>query len=366
MRKSFFIPFILLLTFCTELSAQWPSEKYRIPYPKPIKNTPDTVSVYIIGDVMMHSKQFTRDHRKFFKYVAGHMREADIFIANMELTLAGPPYTGYPAFSSPEYIADYMADDCGCDVFLTANNHVLDKGCKGLDRTLGIYDELSESFGVSYTGCAISQSQRNLNYPLMLSRKGINIAIINCTYGNNLGPDAEWPVVNNLRESEIHDAFERAEMQGADFIIAIPHWGVEYQLKHSDSQARWAKFFVNEGADAVIGGHPHVVQDTTHIKGVPVFYSLGNAVSNMSIINSRLELAVTLRFVHDSITGEKTMLEPQIDFMWCTLPGMLTDSYATIYVKEWANRRDDWLTPSDFDNMMDTWRRVKAATGIED
>ena len=200
----------------------------------------------------------------------------------------------------------------------------------------------------------------------MISRHGIKLAIINCTYGNNLGPDAEWPAVNNLKENDVHGAFERAKEQEADFIIAIPHWGVEYQLNHSASQERWAKFFVDEGADVIVGGHPHVVQDTTHIKGVPVFYSLGNAVSNMSIINSRLELAVTLRFVHDSISGEKKMLEPQLDFMWCTLPGMLTDSYATIYVKEWANRRDDWLTPSDFDNMMDTWRRVKAATGIED
>lgn len=366
MRKSFSILVLLLLAFCPKIQAQWPSEKYRVPFPKPVRTTPDTVSVYIIGDVMMHSKQFPRDHKLFFKNIANHMREADIAMANMEYTLAGPPYSGYPSFSSPEYIADYMADDCGCDVFLTANNHVLDKGSKGLERTLKIFSELGETFGIEYTGCALDQEERDRNYPLMLNCRGIRFAIINCTYGNNMGPDAEWPKVNNLKEGEVHEAFVKAKENGADFIIAIPHWGVEYQLRHSDWQARWANRLVDEGADVIVGGHPHVVQDSTHIKGVPVFYSLGNAVSNMSIINSRLELAVTLRFVNDPVSGEKKMLEPQVDYMWCTLPGMLTDSYATIYVKEWANRRDDWLTPSDFDNMIETWRRVKAATGIED
>lgn len=366
MHKSFSILVLLILAFCPKAFAQWPSDRYQVPFPRHLKNTPDTVSVHIIGDVMMHSKQFPRDHKLFLKYISESMRNADISMANLEFTLAGPPYSGYPVFSSPEYIADYLADDCGCDVFLTANNHVLDKGSKGLERTLEIYDNLSEEYGIKYTGCAINQNQRDINYPLMLSCKGVKLAVINCTYGNNLGPDAEWPKVNNLKEDEVHEAFLRAKENGADFIIAIPHWGVEYQLKHSPWQEKWARRLVDEGADVVVGGHPHVVQDSTHIKGVPVFYSLGNAVSNMSIINSRLELAVTLRFVNDTITGEKKMLEPQVDFMWCTLPGMLTDSYATIYVKEWANRRDDWLTPSDFDNMIETWRRVKAATGISD
>ena len=74
-----------------------------------------------------------------------------------------------------------------------------------------------------------------------------------------------------------------------------------------------------------------------------------------------------LRFVHDPADGRKRMLEPELRFTWCTLPQMLLpDSYATLFVKEWASRRGDWLTPSDFDNMMASYRRVLGATGIED
>ena len=170
-----------------------------------------------------------------------------------------------------------------------------------------------------------------------------------------------------MRKEEVGAAIRRAREKGADFVVALPHWGTEYQLQHDATQASWAKWLVSQGVDAIVGAHPHVVQDTTHIQGVPVIYSMGNAISNMSIINSRLGLAVTLRFVSDPLTREKRMLEPELRFLWCTLPErLLPDSYASLFVKEWASRRSDWLNPSDFDNMISTWQRVKDTCGIED
>ena len=61
------------------------------------------------------------------------------------------------------------------------------------------------------------------------------------------------------------------------------------------------------GIDLIVGAHPHVVQDTSHVHGVPVIYSMGNAVSNMSKENTRLELAVHSRFVNHP-DGHKEML----------------------------------------------------------
>lgn len=339
---------------------------YSIPYPRPLHDSQDTLSVFIIGDVIMHAPLFSRDHREFFKNIASTMREADIAVANMEMTLAGKPYSGYPSFSAPEYIAPYMASDCGVDVFLTANNHITDKGRDGLLRTMEIYDGLKDSLGLSVTGVARDESELLETHPLILNRKGFKIALINCTYGTNNGLGTGWPKVNRLKKDEMHEAFKRAKEAGADFIVALPHWGEEYRLRHSAEQEEIAAWMVDEGADVIVGGHPHVVQDTTHIKGVPVIYSVGNAVSNQAFPNTRIELAVTLRFVHDRVSGTRKMLEPEIRFMWCTIHDMLVESYATIFVKEWADRRSDWLTPSDFDNMLETYRRVKDGTGIED
>lgn len=359
MQKAFTTLFLLALL--TSVPVQGRSG-YEIPHPKPLSGKGDTLTVFIIGDVMMHERQFGFDHRQFLEKISHRMREADICAANMEFTLAGSPYSGYPAFSCPEYMAEYVAGECGADILLTANNHILDKGQKGLARTLEIYSSLGDSLGTRYAGSARSEAEREGNFPLFIRKKGFRIAFINCTYGTNAVSHEGWPKTEYMERKNLAEAFLKA--READFTIALPHWGDEYKLRHSASQEEWAQWMVEQGADAIVGAHPHVVQDTTHINGVPVIYSIGNAVSNMSAENTRLELAVTLRFVSDPVSGEKTMLEPELHFLWCCLPGRLTDSYSTIFIKEWSGRRSDWLIPGDYDNMIETLRRVRSATGI--
>lgn len=328
-----------------------------IRFPLPVS---DTVTMVIIGDVMMHARQLEYPHDKFLSGISPFLKEADCAVANMEFTLGGEPYTGYPAFSSPDSYAGYVSD-CGVDVFLMANNHILDRGANGLDRTLGVYRNMD---GVRFTGAAADAREKESVYPLIIRERGVSIALINFTYGTNTPSDRDWPAVNRTDTTDIANAIRRARQRKADYVIALPHWGEEYRLLHSSAQERLARWLADKGVDAIIGSHPHVVQDSTHIAGIPVVYSTGNAVSNMSATDTRLELAVSISFVRDSIFGRSRMLEPELRFMWCTLPGQLTDSYCTIFVDEWEGRRDEWITPSDYDNMMSTLERVKKATGI--
>lgn len=363
MMKQKLFSVLLCSALCISAAAQ---TNYSIPFPKPLRTSRDTVSVMIIGDVMMHTRQLQHDHEPFLKHISHRMSAADFCIANMEFSLGGEPYSGYPAFSAPDWYAEYVAR-CGADVFLLANNHILDRGAKGLLRTLSTYSAIADTTRVRFTGAsADSASLRNSN-PLLIRRRGISIALLNFTYGTNgIKVGAPWPKVNYINRDEIHSAIVSAREQGADFVVALPHWGEEYKLQHSKSQEDLARWLVDEGVDAIVGAHPHVVQDTTHISGVPVIYSIGNAVSNMSAQNTRLELAVTLKFERDDADGSVRMFEPELDFMWCTLPGMLTRSYATIFIKEWASREGDWLTHSDYLNMMQTLQRVKLQTGIKE
>lgn len=331
--------------------------------PTGLKFSSDTVSIFIIGDVMMHTPQLNRDHRMFLRHIAPEMQKADFAVANMEFPLGGPPYTGYPAFSAPDYMLEYLTE-CGNDVILTANNHIFDKGRKGLERTLAHLHTAKDS--VLFTG-TYSNSDESLSLnPLILEKDDLKIALINFTYGLNGGPQEGYPNVNYMDKDSISVYIERAKGSNADFIVALPHWGDEYELRHNQMQEKWAEWLAGQGVDAIVGSHPHVVQDTAHINGTAVIYSMGNAVSNMSAENTRLELAVVLRFVRDGWSGRKTMLEPELRFMWCTLPGKLTDSYATIFVKDWTGRRSEWKSPSDYDNMMETYKRVKVSTGVED
>lgn len=302
----------------------------------------DTLSILIIGDVMMHQAQLSHDPKNFFQYIRPKMQQADICIANMEFSLAGEPYSGYPTFSAPDEIAYQLKAD-GADVFLLANNHLADKGKRGMVRTLSVY---RDSLQMPYTGLN--------NAPLILEKKGIKLALLNFTYGTNAPLAKNAPRLSILSENTLKQAIDSASRAQVDFMIALPHWGNEYELLHSPAQEKMARYMIENGVDAIVGSHPHVVQDTAWVQGVPIIYSIGNAVSNMSAINTRLELAVELQFV------QNRMLAPKLHWMWCTLPGRLTSSYATIFVEEWIGKRSQWKIPGDYDKMMETYKRVKA------
>lgn len=91
-----------------------------------------------------------------------------------------------------------------------------------------------------------------------------------------------WLVTVNLLDTPENEAVSQVvELQQQythELIIVIPHWGIEYQTRHNQTQERLAREWIKAGADLVVGGHPHVVQDSQIIDGVPVFYSLGNLV----------------------------------------------------------------------------------------
>ena len=362
---------LLLLAACAFLGLRAEAQvrpepaQLRVEFPRarPLPEGPDTLNVIVIGDVMMHSKQLLHDHRTFLREITPALKAADFAVANMEFPLAGAPYSGYPVFSTPDWYAEYVAL-CGVDVFLLANNHVLDKGDEGFERTLRVYDAMASSHGTAYTGAGADKASFEERNPLILEAKGMKIALVNFCYGSNIGPLKEWPRMARMRRDEVAGQFRRARQKGADFIVALPHWGEEYELIHNGSQEDWARWLVSEGADAVIGSHTHVVQDTMQIGRVPVVYSLGNAVSNMSIRNTRLELAATLRFTAPFGSRPARLTGVQLRWMWCTLPGKLTNSYATIFVDEWLGRRDAWLDPTDYDNMIETLERVSKKTGI--
>lgn len=354
-----------------------------IPVPKSLYQAADTTSIVFLGDVMMHSEQI-KEARKadgtyrfctYFSRIRKYLSDADLAVANMEFTLAGKPYSGYPSFSAPESYADYAAN-CGVNIFLTANNHILDKGRNGIRRTLEIYSRMEEERRVRYTGTALSAEDDNLRNPLVVAVKGIRIALLNFTYGtNNTSIASGYPKVRTIDRPELASAIKKAKEARVDYIIALPHWGIEYVLEHSGEQEKLARFLAEEGCDAIIGTHPHVVQDAGAIvvanddgigtRNVPVVYSLGNAVSNMRAPDTRIGLLVTLRIATDKF-GDRKLLEPQMTLTWCSRPGTLTESYAVLPVKEYLGKKERWRMTSDYDNMVSTYKRVKKTTGIKD
>lgn len=313
----------------------------------------DTVTIRVMGDIISHwavQKSAERyGYGSFFKYIEKDLAEADIAIGNMEFPLAGPPYTGYPKFSGSDDFVRYLRD-VGFDILLTANNHMLDKDSEGLRRTIHALERMD----ISYTGIAADAKADTLINPLFVQVKGVTLALVNATYATNCAPDARWPKVLLLHRKALAPVLRRAR-EKADFVLVFPHWGEEYQLRHDDKQEEMARWLVEQGADAIIGGHPHVVQDYQEIDGVPVIYSLGNALSNQNDLPARLEAAATFKIIIPE--GEKPkLLPPSFTYLWCTKPGMVEDSYAAVPVTLPA---DHWRVPKDYENMQETYTRQK-------
>ena len=320
---------------------------------------------------MMHGKQIENtkrpgdehDFSSFFSLIEDEIKGADLAVANMEFTLGGKPYTGYPSFSAPDGFEEYLAD-CGFDVFLAANNHIFDKGAAGAERTLRKYRSLQESRRIWFTGLAGSEEEMARTTPLFIRLKGLSIALINFTYGTNQSCGKDWPRTNYTQNSELlGTAFDKAS--DADYTIAFPHWGTEYVLRHSKAQEKLAEWMVEAGADAIIGSHPHVIQDRQEINGVQIAYSLGNAVSNMSATNTQLELMATLRIVRDH-NGDTRMLPITYTYLWCSLPGGFNDSYTVVPVEEYIGRSELWHSKWDYEKMVATYNRITNTTRNND
>lgn len=353
--------------------------------------TADTARLVFVGDVMLHSRQISDAHGRYkanggkldadchsaydftpyLEGIAGALASADIAVANMEFTLAGPPFTGYPSFSAPDSYAEYIAD-CGTDIFLTANNHICDKGSGGLGRTMDIYSAMYGSHRVFSAGCTDISGQGSQEI-LTLRINGIKTAFLNFTYGTNVPCSHPRYKVNILEKEAVRKALSKAKEGGAEFIIALPHWGNEYTLRHSAFQEEMAEWMAENGADIIIGSHPHVIQDCDTItvagtdgeKKVPVIYSLGNIISNMSARDTQAGLLLEMTLAKD-ITGKTEISSLRFRYTWCSLPGMLSDSYRTVFIEEWIDRRDEWERSWDWTKMKETYIRIQKETGIKD
>ena len=266
------------------------------------------LSLLIAGDLMQHMPQIkaaqqsdgSYNYDECFAGIKDEVERADVAIANFETTLAGAPYSGFPKFSAPD---DFLSGvvGAGFDIMLTANNHCVDTHRKGLERTLAMMD----SMGVYHLGTYRNISEREKNYPFLLEKDGLRIVLLNFTYGTNGLPVPEPCYVNLMDTTEIAADLEKAKGMIPDVIIALPHWGIEYQTLPSKAQKDMAKWLLEHGVDHIIGGHPHVAQpiELLNNKQNLIAWSMGNVVSNQSKPNTYGGYMVRLEFTkNDSLT----------------------------------------------------------------
>ncbi|MHC1776219.1 MAG: CapA family protein [Lentimicrobium sp.] len=294
-------------------------------------NAPDSTSVTLLfaGDIMQHGPQIEAawsdedslyDYHPCFGFIKPIVSGFDIAIANLEVTLAGKPYTGYPQFSAPDELA-VAVQDAGFDVLATANNHCCDRGKAGLIRTISVLDSL----GIMRTGTFLDSADFRDHHPLILKKNSITIALLNYTYGTNGLPVHEPTIVSMIDSNKVINDLKSARKPDVDFIIVFFHWGNEYQSQPSSEQEAIARLCRMNGADAVIGSHPHVIQpmeyfapDTLNPTGHLLVYSLGNYVSNQR--DRYKDGGAMIGFTLTKTWNKKTVSHPEYHLTWVHTP----------------------------------------------
>ena len=306
-----------------------------------------TVNLTFVGDAMQHAPQITAaqqadgtyDYSPCFQYLEDDIRWADLAVVNLECPLGGKPFTGYPCFSAPESYAQQLRQ-VGFDLFLTANNHCLDRRDKGLVRTCHTLDSLN----IPHIGTYRNQQERDQRIPYIVNVKGMKIAFLDYTYGTNGIPIQGDVIVDFIDQQLIADDIALARERGAHAICVNLHWGIEYQLKPVASQRTLADWLVSQGVDLIIGGHPHVVEpmevrySKEFDKNVLLVYSLGNFISNQSDIDTRggAMVKVSLRMEN----GRAVIADPHYKLFFVQKPVASGQNYVLI-----PEARPDLLRP---------------------
>ena len=317
---------------------------------KPITHEDTSLTFFFGGDIMGHMPMISAakvkdedryEFNQWFQYIKPYIQKYDYAFANLEVTLGGSPYSGYPQFCSPDSYAE-AAKNAGFDFLITANNHSQDKGKKGLERTLDVLDQLN----IEHTGTFKDGAEREKKYPFIKVIHGKKIAVLNYTYGTN-GLNVVAPNIVNLIDTiQMKIDLNKAKKLTADFIIVTLHWGAEYQRKNNKMQTDLAQWLCDQGTDAIIGMHPHVVQpmEIMHprndkTKNVPVAYSLGNFVSNQreQYKDGGIAVGMNLKIENGKVTFKDWSYLP----FWVQLGGS-PHGYYIVPVSDWEKNLEKY------------------------
>ncbi len=302
--------------------------------PKDTKKVELTINS--VGEVTCYNSQMTAaktddgyDFDESFKYIKKYTGDADLSLFDLETTLAGEPYSGYPQFNSPDELADALKT-AGFDVAVTANDHALDRDVEGVGETIDALDDA----GLKAAGT--KKDKRDKDY-LITKVNGVKVGIVaytqetsysdsNRTLGGKAMDEEESALINsyspNLIDEDDEDndmdkiksSMDAAKEDGAELIICYFNWGDDYDSTTNDTEKEVAKSLVDMGADMIFATHPHVVQEFDVIKNddgqkVPVFYSLGNFLSGQryeTVGNRRVEqgMIAQVKLTVDTSTGK--------------------------------------------------------------
>jgi poly-gamma-glutamate synthesis protein (capsule biosynthesis protein) len=247
----------------------------------PVKKQ-NTIEILFLGDLMLDRhvalKMDSNGVEYPFLLIKDFLKSADFVVANAEGVFSDNTSITKGVANAPLRFTFAtstlpMLKALGFTAFSQANNHNADFGAGA---------SASSHEAIGKTGILPFGDYWNETVgPVYMEKNGQKIALV----GFN-----EFSYRNI---EHVDEAIKVAKANGA-YTIVFPHWGIEYSQGVSAKQREWAHRFVDDGADVVIGAHPHVVEPIELYNGSPIFYSLGNFIFDQYQPHTREALAVTI------------------------------------------------------------------------
>lgn len=272
------------------------------------------------GDILVHDALYksilpSQNFVSLWKKTIPLFNKADYMVVNLE----GPAALGIDksqrdvgdvgftydlnVYSGTKFVFNFHSQilldlkNSGVDLIGNANNHSLDRGPIGIDKTL----EMARKIQIPVVGVRESFNP-NFERFHITDVKGYRLAFIACTEMVNSGVDPKRQVLFCYKDfNEIESMIKRLSARSdIDGVIVLPHWGAEYSQTPDKRQTSFAKKYLDAGAIAVIGSHPHVLQPTEKYvtqdgRTTLIAYSLGNFLAFQSGLEKKTGAVVYLR-----------------------------------------------------------------------
>lgn len=242
-----------------------------------IKAYSEEIKMLFVGDIMLDDLpgKYIKSGKDPFKNFAPLLKQADITIGNLECVVGTTGKAEEKNFVLRAHPRVLPLIKKYFNAVSLANNHTGDYGPQALSNMLDLLD----GAGIKYFGAG--KEIRSAHEPIIFDIKDKRIAVLGYDIflprsfeALDDRPGTAWGDDDYI----IADIQKAKKVHKADIVITYPHWGWEGEKQASAEQVRLAHLMIDSGADAVVGGHPHVTQNIENYKGKPIFYSLGNFI----------------------------------------------------------------------------------------
>ncbi len=332
-RRSYVVVVVLILAVALIFSILYINPSFNNSQKQNSRLQEANMSISFTGDVMLGPRVGTAlaAGQNVFADLKPMFEKSDLVVVNLEapFTNSNQNWKQVIPFKANPQFAHYLKDN-SIDVATLANNHIMDYGPTGLHDTITALKENN----VSYVGAG--ENIDEASQPFYYKVNNVTIAILSF-YDNTTFPFDPTTQVQAATDSRpgyapmnwdlIKKSIATAR-NNSDLVVVCFHYGVEYSLWHDERQEEFSRKSIDEGADLIIGNHPHVTQEIEMYKGKLIFYSLGNTVFYDLTAGSPNNIIVEYKVTNGTA---QAIIHPILVYNYA--PHIMDDQSANVFLK---------------------------------